>query len=257
MAILNTNLAASTAGLTWMLLDYRLEHKWSAVGFCTGAICGLVAITPAAGYVGAPAAVLIAVLASFLANLLTTLKGYFSFDDAMDIYACHGVAGIVGLVFTGVFCQASVAFNDGYTIIPGGWIDGNFVQVGYQLAWCCACWGWTFVVSYALLFIIDKIPYCNFRASDEAEVVGMDEADLGEFAYDYAQVRRNVHHTLDGDDIVYSGTTSRFRKSEVELSEKTVVDVEAQRTEATSTEVRPSSGADLPLGSPIQQRLDS
>lgn len=60
----------------------------------------------------------------------------------MDIYACHGVAGIVGLVFTGVFCQASVAANDGYTDIAGGWIDGNYIQVGYQFAWICATWGW-------------------------------------------------------------------------------------------------------------------
>ena len=114
--------------------------------------------TPAAGFVGVPAAVFIGVVSSAISNLLTSLKGFFRFDDAMDIYACHGVAGIVGLVFTGVFCQASVAANDGYTDIAGGWIDGNYIQVGYQFAWICATWGWTFVVSWILMALINMIP---------------------------------------------------------------------------------------------------
>lgn len=77
LAIVNTNLAAGMGGLTWMLLDFRLERKWSAVGFCTGAICGLVAITPAAGFVSPGPSIFIGVMASATSNLLTTLKGFF------------------------------------------------------------------------------------------------------------------------------------------------------------------------------------
>ncbi|KAM0754568.1 ammonium transporter [Meredithblackwellia eburnea MCA 4105] len=194
LAILNTNLAASMAGATWMLLDYRLERKWSAVGFCTGAICGLVAITPAAGYVGAPASIFIGVVASAFSNLMTSLKSFFGFDDAMDIYACHGVAGIVGLVFTGVFAQSSVTFNDAYTVIPGGWLDRNWIQVGYQFAWICACWGWTFVMTYAIMFLINLIPGCKFRADEEAEIVGMDEAECGECTcFSFSLIRPKSH----------------------------------------------------------------
>lgn len=87
LAIVNTNLAGSVAGLVWMFMDYRLERKWSAVGFCTGAIVGLVAITPAAGFVGAPAAVFIGIVASILSNILTTFKNLVNFDDAMDVSA--------------------------------------------------------------------------------------------------------------------------------------------------------------------------
>lgn len=223
LAIMNTNLCASMAGVTWMLLDYRLERKWSAVGFCTGAIVGLVAITPAAGYVGAPASVFIGVVASFVSNALTSLKGWFGFDDAMDIYACHGVAGIVGLVFTGVFAQASITANDGLTVIPGGWLDKNWRQVGLQLAWCCAVWGWTFVMSFILMFIIDHIPHCHFRAKQEDEIVGMDEADLGEWAYDYAHFQRHAEDEATdeaAEDMVGGGITSRLSKSE-KVSEKT------------------------------------
>jgi ammonium transporter, Amt family len=77
LAIVNTNLAAGMGGLSWMLLDFRLERKWSAVGFCTGAICGLVAITPAAGFVGPGPSIFIGVVAAGVSNLLTTLKGFF------------------------------------------------------------------------------------------------------------------------------------------------------------------------------------
>ena len=95
----------------------------------------------------------------------------------MDIYACHGVAGVVGLVFTGVFAQglsppatssnrfltfdiflASVTANDGFTAIPGGWLDGNFVQVGIQLCYSVVVWLYVFGMTYAIMFIIDHIP---------------------------------------------------------------------------------------------------
>ncbi|BGO96242.1 hypothetical protein NBRC10512_002114 [Rhodotorula toruloides] len=195
VAIVNTNLAASFGGLAWMLLDYRLERKWSAVGYCTGAICGLVAITPAAGYVGYGPSIFIGVVAAAMSNLLTTLKGFFAFDDAMDIYACHGVAGICGLVFTGVFAQADIAATDGYTVIDGGWLDGHYIQVGKQLAYICAVWGWTFVVSYALMFLINLIPGCKFRVDEEGEIIGVDEVETGEFCYDFIALRREVDST--------------------------------------------------------------
>lgn len=137
MAITGTNLAACFGGLTWMLLDWRHFYRWSVVGFCTGAISGLVAITPAAGFVGVPAAALIGVVAAAVSNWLTRLKIWFNFDDTrkfrrssspssfladaayttVDIFSCHGISGIVGLLMTGIFCQSSVAANDGFAVI--------------------------------------------------------------------------------------------------------------------------------------------
>lgn len=136
MAITGTNLAACFGGLTWMLLDWRHFYRWSVVGFCTGAISGLVAITPAAGFVGIPAAALIGVVAAAVSNWLTRLKIWFNFDDtrkslqllqiimssltllfSVDIFSCHGISGIVGLLMTGIFCQSSVTANDGYAAI--------------------------------------------------------------------------------------------------------------------------------------------
>ncbi|GJN94585.1 hypothetical protein Rhopal_007668-T1 [Rhodotorula paludigena] len=195
IAITNTNLAGSMGGLAWMLLDFRLERKWSAVGYCTGAICGLVAITPAAGFVSYGPAICIGVVSAIVCNLLTTLKGFFAFDDAMDIYACHGCAGIVGLVLTGAFAQAEIAAMDGLTVIPGGWLDGNYIQMGWQFAYSCAVWIWTFVISYILMFLINLIPGCKFRVDEEGEIIGVDEAELGEYAYDFVMLRREVDST--------------------------------------------------------------
>lgn len=145
---------------------------------------------------GAPAAVFIGVVSSVMSNILTSLKGWFRFDDAMDIYACHGVAGIVGLVFTGVFAQASVTANDGFTVVPGGWLDGNYRQVGVQLAYICAVWGYVFFVSYLLMFLIDHIPGCHFRASEEGEIIGIDESDLGEYCYGEFSFRAEIELKL-------------------------------------------------------------
>jgi len=192
MAITATNLAACFGGVTWMLLDWRHFHKWSVVGFCTGAIAGLVAITPAAGFVGIPASALIGFAAAGISNLLTRLKIWFNFDDTLDIFACHGISGMIGLFLTGIFAQASVAANDGIAEIPGGWLDGHFVQLGYQMAWICFCTGWTAVGTFIIMFVIDHIPGLHFRTDDDGETCGLDEVECGEFAYDFAARNRDL-----------------------------------------------------------------
>nr|ODN97661.1 amt family ammonium transporter [Cryptococcus depauperatus CBS 7855] len=204
LAILNTNLAGSVGGIVWLIMDYRLERKWSMVGYCTGAIAGLVAITPAAGYTGAPASALIGLVAAFVSNFATRLKATMRVDDPMDIFAVHSLAGVVGVVMTGLFTQSSVAANDGFANIGGGWLDHNYVQLGKQIAWACVGMAWTFVVTYAIMFFINLIPGCHFRATEEAEIVGMDEVELGEYVADYAFHQRD----LEGDYDAH--TLSRF-----------------------------------------------
>lgn len=103
MAIYNTNLAAGFSGLSWMLMDFRLEKKWSTVGFCSGVVAGLVTITPGAGFVPPWAAPIFGLVGGCLCNLSTGLKYYLKADDAMDIFAIHAIGGFVGLVLTGIF----------------------------------------------------------------------------------------------------------------------------------------------------------
>lgn len=103
MACYVTNLAASVGGITWVLLDYRLEGKWSTIGFCSGAISGLVAITPAAGFVTPWAAFVIGLCGGGFCNFATKLKFLLGIDEALDVFAVHGVGGIVGNLLTGIF----------------------------------------------------------------------------------------------------------------------------------------------------------
>jgi Amt family ammonium transporter len=92
-----------------MLLDYRLERKWSAVGFCSGAISGLVCITPGSGYVGTPASLAFGIIGAAACNYATKLKGIFRYDDALDIFATHGIGGMIGNILTALFADSRVA----------------------------------------------------------------------------------------------------------------------------------------------------
>ena len=187
-ACIITNLAAAVSGLTWMLWDYRLERKWSVVGFCSGGIVGLVAITPASGFVGPSASVAFGVVAGTVCNFATKLKFIFNYDDPLDIFASHGVGGIVGNLLTGLFAQKQVAALDGFSVINGGWIDHNWVQLGYQLADSTAGFAYSLVMTTAILWVMHFIPGLRLRATEEAEIVGIDDAEMGEFAYDYVGI---------------------------------------------------------------------
>ncbi|ETW76197.1 ammonium transporter [Heterobasidion irregulare TC 32-1] len=191
-ACIVTNLAASVGGLTWMLWDYRLERKWSVVGFCSGAVAGLVAITPGSGYVGAPAAVLFGVLGGTVCNFATQLKFYLHYDDALDIFAVHTIGGIVGNILTGLFAQSSVAGFDGIASIPGGWLNRHYIQLGYQIADSMSGMAYSFVLTTIILWIMHYIPGLRMRTTEEAEVVGMDDYDMGEFAYDYVGLEADL-----------------------------------------------------------------
>jgi len=182
MAFAVTNLSAAVGGLTWCLLDYRLEKKLSALGFCSGAVAGLVAITPGSGFVGTPAAVLFGFCAGIFCNFAVKLKHIFDFDDALDVFAVHCVGGIIGNLLTGIFAQAKIPALDG-VVIPGGWLDGHWIQLGYQAADSVAGLSYSFVVTSLILFVMDKIPGLSLRADPESEAKGLDETELGELAY--------------------------------------------------------------------------
>lgn len=170
-----------------MFLDYRLERKWSAVGFCSGAISGLVGITPAAGFVGSPAAVAIGAITAIACNFATKLKFLIRVDETLDVFASHGIGGMVGCFLTGLFAQGSVAGFDGITDIPGGWVSHNWIQAGYQMADLTAGFAYTFVMTTIICWFLHFIPGLRLRASEEAEIIGIDDAYLGEFAYDYGK----------------------------------------------------------------------
>jgi len=188
MAAVVTNLAASVGGLTWCLVDYRLERKWSTVGFCSGVIAGLVAITPGSGYVPAWAAVIFGVVGGVACNYATKLKFVFGIDDALDIFAIHGVGGLVGDLLTGLFAADYITHLDGATTIAGGWINHHYIQLAYQLCDGVTGMAYSFVMSCLILFVINFIPGLHLRASEQEEMMGMDETEVGEFACEFLQI---------------------------------------------------------------------
>ncbi|KAJ1331191.1 Ammonium transporter [Microdochium nivale] len=192
MAAVVTNLAGCCGGITWCILDYRLERKWSTVGFCSGVVAGLVSITPGSGFVPVWAAVPFGVLGAGFANYATKLKFFLRIDDALDIFAVHGVGGLVGNILTGFFAADWVARLDGVSAIDGGWLNHNWVQLGKQLADSLSGGAYSFVVTSLILLIMNMIPGLELRASEDSEILGMDDAEIGEFAYDYVELTREV-----------------------------------------------------------------
>lgn len=199
--LFSTNLTACIAGLTWVLLDYRLEGKWSTIGFCSGALAGLVAITPAAGFVPIWSCPIFGIVGGAASNFGTKLKFLFRIDEAMDVFAVHGVAGIVGNLLTGIFAASWVAELAGPdNAIDGGWIDGHFVQLGYQLAETVTGCAWSFFMTSLICFLLNLIPGLSLRVTAEEEELGLDDVQCGEFAYDYVEVTRHVSDILSGQE---------------------------------------------------------
>jgi Amt family ammonium transporter len=194
MACAVTHIAASVGGVTWCLMDYRLEGKWSAVGFCSGAVVGLVAITPASGFVPAWSAVIFGVVSGVACNYATKLKYLMQIDDAIDIFASHCVGGVLGNLMTGLFAADYIAHLDGFSVINGGWLNRNWIQLAYQLCDCVTGFSYSFVMTCIILFIMNLIPGLSLRASEEAEIMGIDAAEIGEFAYDYVELTREIQH---------------------------------------------------------------
>ncbi|GEQ68839.1 hypothetical protein JCM33374_g2508 [Metschnikowia sp. JCM 33374] len=187
-ACVNTNVAAASGGLTWMFVDYfRTGGKWSTVGLCMGAIAGLVGITPAAGFVPVYTAVAFGVVPAIVCNFAVDLKDLLQIDDGMDVFALHGVGGFLGSVMTGLFAADYVAATDGSTKIPGGWMNHNYKQLGYQLAGSVSIGAWSFVVTSIILLILDKIPFLRLRLHEDEELMGVDLAEIGEYAYYYEE----------------------------------------------------------------------
>jgi Amt family ammonium transporter len=199
MAAVVTNLAASVGGVTWCLLDYRLERKWSTVGFCSGVIAGLVAITPGSGFVTPWAAFIFGVVGATACNYATKLKYVMRVDDALDIFAVHGIGGLVGNLLTGLFAADYIAHLDGATTISGGWINHHYIQLGYQLADSVTGMAYSFFGSCIILFLINLIPGLRLRAPEEDEIMGIDDAEIGEFAYDYVEITRDVISTANSE----------------------------------------------------------
>jgi ammonium transporter, Amt family len=173
-ALLVTNTAAAAATVSWVTVSYVHRGKASVVGAATGAVAGLVAITPAAGFVGAGGAVAIGVGAGGLCYAATLLREHIRIDDALDVFAVHGVGGILGAALTGVLAVGAIGG-------VAGAIEGNIGQVGVQLVAVSACAAFAATVTFAIVKFVELV--LGLRVELQAEEVGLDLALHGEAAY--------------------------------------------------------------------------
>ncbi len=144
-------------GLSWMFFDVMRGKKPSVVGFCLGAVVGLVAITPGAGFVAIPQSIFIGVVAAVISNLAIHLKSKSSLDDTLDVFPCHGIGGMVGMLMTGVF--ATMAVNAAGN---NGWANGNFDFFLTQVKAMGAAVGYSFIVSFLIYKLINFVDSLNF-----------------------------------------------------------------------------------------------
>jgi Amt family ammonium transporter len=176
MALLVTHIGACAGALAWMGAEWLRFRKPSVTGLITGAVAGLVAITPACGYVSLVAGVVIGALGSVLAfGALLTMRANMSVDDALDVSPVHGVAGIVGAMLSGVFASTALGgtgLSFGYSIIQ---------QIGVQALGVAAVVFWAGFASYVLLKLTDRV--VGLRVDELGEIAGLDIAEFGESGY--------------------------------------------------------------------------
>ena len=169
-AIINSNIAASCAALTWVFLDYRKTGKFSIISFCNGIVTGLVSITPACGFVPVWSAPIFGICGVLACSSYLGLKHKISVDDALDSFGIHGIGGIVGNLLVGIFASKRFYAMDGLTI-QGGWLDGNFAQLGIQFAGTLCGFLWSFCITLCILYLINLVPGLRLRLSKQEEAM--------------------------------------------------------------------------------------
>jgi len=173
-AFVTTHLAAAMAAVAWTVAEWLHRGKPTTLGAASGAVAGLVGITPAAGFVGPMAALAIGILAGVVCYFGVTLKTRFGYDDSLDVFGIHGLGGVTGALATGLFARAAIGGADGLFF-------GNATQFGIQLLTVVATAAFSFIVSLILLKIVDAV--IGLRVDAEEESAGLDLSQHSETAY--------------------------------------------------------------------------
>jgi len=177
-AFLNTDVAASFAAVTWLVVEWMNAKQPKFLGLLTGAVAGLATITPAAGYVSPMTAALIGILAGVICYYAVALKNSLGWDDALDVWGVHGVGGFIGIIFLGLFADKMWNPN----IVTNGLLTGGgFSFFGKQMAAVAISSVWAFGFTYGMLWLIDRIT--PVKVGEGIEESGLDQGLHGESAY--------------------------------------------------------------------------
>jgi ammonium transporter, Amt family len=186
-AFVATHFAAAAAAVSWTIAEWIHNGKPTALGAISGAVAGLVAITPASGFVQPIPALIIGLIAGvFCFQMVTRVKGWFKYDDSLDAFGVHGAGGTLGALLTGVFAASAInpVFKDAAgKVLPSGGVDGNWHQVLNQAIAVAIAWGISIVGTLLILFVVDKT--IGLRMTPEDEATGMDLTQHGEEGYEF------------------------------------------------------------------------
>ena len=187
-AFVNTHFAAAAAALGWTVAEWIHNGKPTALGAISGAVAGLVAITPASGFVQPMSALAIGVIAGvFCSFMVFEVKSRLGYDDSLDAFGVHGAGGTIGALLTGIFAVSSINAVFGNDPsgkpVPTGGIDGHWGQLGNQAAGVAIAWCISLVGTLILLFLVDKV--IGLRVAPEHEMAGLDLSQHGEEGYDF------------------------------------------------------------------------
>jgi Amt family ammonium transporter len=177
LAFLNTDVAASFAAITWLVIEWRASKKPKFVGLLTGAVAGLATITPAAGYVSLPSAAIIGIVSGAVCYLAVNLKNKMGWDDALDVWGVHGIGGCLGTILLGVFASKAMNAAGADGLMSGG--SSFFMHQVIAVVGACI---YAFIFTYGMLILINKIT--PVKVSEQDEDTGLDHAIHGEKAYD-------------------------------------------------------------------------
>jgi len=181
-AFVNTHFAAAAAAIGWVVAEWIHNGKPTALGAISGCVAGLVAITPASGFVQPFAALLIGLIAGVVCSFMVfAVKSRLGYDDSLDAFGVHGAGGTIGALLTGFFATRAINAIFGKDV-PTGAIDGHWTQLLNQSAGIAVAWGISIVGTLVLLFVVDKI--IGLRVSPEQESAGLDLSQHGEEGYD-------------------------------------------------------------------------
>jgi len=174
MAMLVTHVATAAAGLAWMGVEWLHAKRPTVLGIISGAVAGLVAITPASGFVNVEGAFVIGIVAGICCFLATQIKYKFGFDDTLDVFGVHCVGGIIGAILTGVFAVEAIGGTKG--ALEGNWnqVVAQFLSVGVTVVYCG-------VVSYVILKIINATMGLSLSENDQR--IGLDQTQHGEMIH--------------------------------------------------------------------------
>jgi Amt family ammonium transporter len=186
VAFVNTQVATAAALMGWIIVEWIRDGKPTMVGASSGAVAGLVAITPACGFIAPLPAAILGIVAGAVCALAVGLKYRFGYDDSLDVVGVHFVGGWIGSLSIGLFAttQANSLITDGLGASEGLFYGGGLTQLGRQFAGSAIVTVWSFSAAFAIGWVINKT--IGFRASSESEVDGIDVAEHAESAYEFS-----------------------------------------------------------------------